>query len=119
MKTFKEFVELCEVRIVPDFDKSTLKPRDRTKPYYVLVHRKTNQILKQFAKTHTPGLSDIHYFKTLADAEKHRYTLAAKMNEYYPRRETAQLFTDNLRHPDRVEMNPEIEDSYPNVVDFT
>ena len=115
MMTFREF---CEVAMFPNFDKSSLKPRDRTKPYFVLVHRKTNQLFKFGPQTHEPGHHDIHYFKTRDDAEKHRYSLATRMNDYFVRRETAQLFTDTGEHPDEVVINPEIDD-YPNVLDFT
>ena len=115
MMSFREF---CEVRQYPDFDKSTLKPKDRTKPYFVLVHQKTNQIFKFNSQTHAPGTNDIHYFTTRDDAEKHRYSLATRSPDYFVRRETAQLFTDTGEHPDEIVINPEIDD-YPNVLDFT
>ena len=117
MKTFREFIAMAEATMYPDFDKGSLKPRDRTKPYWTLVHRKTNQILKSNDQ-HSPGFHSIHYFKSLADAETHRYSLASRMNEYYPRRETAQIFTGTGKHPDEVIINPKYN-NYPPVVDFT
>jgi len=116
MKTFREFC--AEVAMYPDFSKSSLKTKDRTKPYFVLVHRKTNQIFKSNTQSHAPGHHDIHYFKTKNDAEKHRYSLGSRMNDYFIRRETAQLFTDTGEHPDEIVINPEIDD-HPNVLDFT
>ena len=112
------FLEFCEVAMHPDFDKSSLKPRDRTKPYFVLVHQKTNQLFKFGPQTHAPGTNDIHYFKDRKDAEDHRYSLGSRMNDYFVRRETAQLFTDTGEHPDEIVINPEMND-YPNVLDFT
>ena len=40
------FRAFCEMNAKPGFNKSTLNPDDRSEPYYVLVHRQTNQILK-------------------------------------------------------------------------
>ena len=120
MMTFSQWrAKHCnEVAMFPDFDKKTLKASDRTKPYFVLVHQKTGQIFKFGPQSHAPGTNDIHYFKTRDDAERHRYSLASRMNDYFVRRETAQLFTDTGEHPDEVVFNPELND-YPNVVDFT
>ena len=116
--TFREFIQLREVSMYPDFPKDTLKAKDRSKPYWTLVHRSTGHLFKWGPQTHKPGYDGIHYFKDRKDAEDHRYSLGARMNDYFPRRQTAQLFTDTGEHPDEVVINPEIDD-YPNVLDFT
>lgn len=107
------FRAFCEMNAKPGFNKSTLKPDDRTEPYYVLVHRQTNQILKNIDDNrHAPGLNHLRVFTTREYAERYRYSLASRMNDYVIRRMTSQLFTDTNDLPDHIVINPGIANDH-------